>query len=712
MNWSVDFTPLLPTPVFWVAVLVAGALIALMLVRRQRGAWFRALALATLLAALANPTLREEQRESLANVAIVVIDESTSQQLAKRPEQTAAIKADIEAKLGKIPNLTVKTVVAGRPGEGASGTNLFAALNTALADTPPDRLAGVIMITDGQVHDVPKSAAALGFDAPVHALLTGEPGEFDRRVEIIKAPRYGIVGQSREIEIGIRETGKAGRASEVAKLTIRREGKADEVRAAKIGSTVKLDMPFPHSGTNILEIELETAPGELTPVNNRVVVEAEGVRENLRVLLVSGEPHAGERTWRNLLKSDAAVDLVHFTILRPPEKQDGTPINQLSLIAFPTRELFSEKIKDFDLIIFDRYQHRGILQMLYYDNIARYVEAGGALLVAAGDDYAGMASLYKTPLAPVLPASPTGRVIDTPFKAHVTADGNKHPVTIGLPGSAATSLPGATGAADDTPSWGRWFRQAEVRATRGRTIMDGAEKAPLLVVDRKGKGRVALLTSDQAWLWARGFEGGGPHSDLLRRLSHWLMKEPDLEEERLIASARGLKLSVERRTMSDTVGPVKLSAPGGESSELTLERAAPGIWRTSVDVKLPGLYKLQTANGPETLTAVAHAGTIDAREMSEVVASEDKMKPLVEATGGGMFWTRSGGLLSAASAVDVPRVSMLSGARVLAGSGWLGLKDREAFVTKGVKLTPMFTGLMALAMILALMALAWWREGK
>ncbi|MEQ1698089.1 MAG: hypothetical protein ABL901_19840 [Hyphomicrobiaceae bacterium] len=704
MNWSVDFSPMVPVPMFWAAVAIAAVLTGMMMFRRQRGAPFRALALATLLAALANPTLREEQRESLANVAIVVLDESTSQQLSNRPEQSAAIKAILEAKLASVPNLNVKFVGVGKPGEAAQpGTNLFSSLNAALADTPPDRLAGVIMVTDGQVHDVPKSAASLGFDAPVHALLTGQPDEFDRRVEVIKAPRYGIVGQSREIEVAIREAGKAGRGGDTAKLTVRREGKPDEVRSAKIGGTVKLDMPFPHSGTNILEIELETAPGELTPANNRVVVEAEGVRENLRVLLVSGEPHAGERTWRNLLKSDAAVDLVHFTILRPPEKQDGTPNKQLSLIAFPTRELFSEKINEFDLIIFDRYQHHGILQMLYYDNISRYVERGGALLVAAGDDFAGASSLFRTPLAPVLPASPTGRVIETPFKAKITADGNKHPVTVGLAGGAG-----------DNPTWGRWFRQAEVQPTRGRTIMEGAEKSPLLVVDRKGKGRVALLTSDQAWLWARGFEGGGPHSDMLRRLSHWLMKEPELEEERLIASAHGLKLTIERRTMGDKVPPVKLSAPGGENSELALALAAPGIWRTTVDVKLPGLYKAQTANSAETLTAVAHAGTLDAREMSEVVATDAKMKPLIEATGGGMFWTRSGGLLSSASAgsVDVPRISMLSGAKVLAGSGWLGLKDRQAFVTKGVKLTPMFTGLLALAAIIALMTLAWWREGK
>jgi hypothetical protein len=706
VNWSIDTSPLLPAPVLAVLAAVALLLVALLIWRRSRGALLRLAAVLALIAALMNPTLREETRESLANVAIVIVDESTSQTLAQRPEQARAIRADLEGKLAAIPNLEVKWVAAARPVDGApSGTNLFAELNRALANTPPDRIAGVVMITDGQVHDVPKSAAALGFDAPVHTLLTGQPDEFDRRIEILKAPRFGIVGQSREIELAVRETGRRQAGGAQVALKVRREGQPDETRRAEIGQPVKIAMPFPHSGTNIVEIELETAPGELTPANNRAVVAAEGVRENLRVLLVSGEPHAGERTWRNLLKSDAAVDLVHFTILRPPEKQDGTPINQLSLIAFPTRELFSEKIKDFDLIIFDRYQHRGILQMLYYDNISRYVDAhGGALLIAAGDDYAGNLSLYRTPLAPVLPAGPTGRVIEQPFKATITSEGQKHPVTRELPGAGADPA---------NPGWGRWLRQVEVRPERGRTIMAGAEDRPLLVLDRKGKGRVALLTSDHAWLWARGYDGGGPHTDLLRRLSHWLMKEPDLEEERLIASAKGLKLTLERRSMEERVGPVSLQAPGGESSEVTLEPAGAGLWRTTVDVKIPGLYKAQTAAGAQTLTAVAHAGSEDPREMSEVTASRDKLAPIAEETGGGVFWTRSGGLLSASPAsVELPRVSLMSGARVLAGSGWMGLKDREAFVTRGVRLTPMFNGFLALAALLGLVALAWWREGR
>lgn len=707
MSWSIDISPMLPGPLFWGAVALAILLVVALLVRRTRGAVMRAVALAALLAALANPTLRQEERESLANIAVVVVDESTSQTIGGRPQQTAAIKADLEAKLARIPGLEVKWVESSKPtGESSSGTNLFTDLNRALANIPPDRLSGVIMMTDGQVHDVPKSAAGLGFDAPVHALLTGQPDEFDRRIEVLKAPKFGIVGQAREIEVAVRETGRRGRAGESVSLRIRREGQADETRRTEIDRRIAIRMPFPHSGQNILEIDLEPVPGELTSANNRVVIAAEGVRENLRVLLVSGEPHAGERTWRNLLKSDAAVDLVHFTILRPPEKQDGTPIHQLSLIAFPTRELFSEKIKDFDLIIFDRYQHRGILPMTYYDNIARYVERhGGALLVAAGDDFAGNTSLQRTPLATVLPATPSGRVLEQPFKARVGGDGLKHPVTRGLPGMRE---------GNQEPTWGRWFRQVDASPVRGRTLMSGAEDKPLLQLDRMGRGRVALLLSDHAWLWARGYDGGGPHTDLLRRLAHWLMKEPDLEEERLIASSKGLNVTIERRSMEETVSPVTVSAPGGETSEVTLEKAGLGVWRTSIDVKVPGLYKMQSNSPTGQLTAVAHAGLEDAREMSEVTATEDKMKPLVEATGGGVFWTRSGGLLSgmSASAVDVPRVSMLANARVLSGSGWMGLRDREAFVTRGVKLTPMFTGLLALAALLFFITLAWWREGR
>ncbi len=703
-QWSIEFSPLVPLSVIWVALGVLGVLIALLVLQRSRGTLLRMLALGAVILALANPALRQEERESLGNIAIVVIDKSTSQALADRPEQADKIKKELEKKLGAIKGLDVVWVNGGLPNRGVrGGTALFGDLNSALANVPPDRLAGVIMVTDGQVHDVPKSAAALGFDAPVHVLLTGRPGEFDRRIEVIKAPKFGIVGQRRVIEFAVRATGPRARRQGSVSVRIRREGQPDQVVRTFVDQPNKIAMAFPHAGLNIVEIELQAAKGELTKANNRVVVAAKGVRENLRVLLVSGEPHAGERTWRNLLKSDAAVDLVHFTILRPPDKLDDTPIHQLSLIAFPTRELFSEKIRDFDLIIFDRYKQRGILQLLYYDKIARYVsEHGGGLLIAAGDDYAGPRSLVRTPVLPVLPALPSGRVMTEAFKANLTRDGQKHPVTRDLPGAKLTGS-----------KWGRWFRQVEVTPERGRTVMVGAQKKPLLILDRKGKGRVALLTSDHAWLWARGFDGGGPHTDLLRRLSHWLMKEPDLEEERLLAFSKGLKVTIERRSMELRVAPITISKPGGGGARITLNKVGEGLWRGVLDVKEPGLYKMQTPSTVGVLTAVAHAGIEDPIEMSEVTATDKKLRKLVEATGAGILWTRSRRLLPTASDdVTLPRITLLSAAKVLSGSGWIGLRDRNAQVTRGVQLTRVFAGALALAALLMLLTLAWWREGR
>ncbi len=701
MGWTVEFAPLIAWQLLAAGAVVALALAALLAFRRSRGLALRALATAAVLGALANPTLRQEQRQGLSNIALVVTDRSQSQAIANRPERTAAILSTLDAQLKRIPNLEVRHIEAGRAKDvGDHGTELFGDLSRALTDLPTDRLAGVIAVTDGQVEDVPKAATALGFDAPVHAILTGAEGEFDRRIEVLKSPRYGLVGSEAFAEITVRSTGSNEAAGAPAHLTIKRDGQPDLDVVAAIGETVRVPMNFPHAGTNVSEIDLAPVPGEISPANNRVVLPAEGVRQNLKVLLVSGEPHPGERTWRNLLKSDASVDLIHFTILRPPQKLDGTPINELSLITFPTRELFSEKIDDFDLIIFDRYASHGILPSIYIDNIARYVEnKGGAVLVAAGDDYATQASLYYTPLAAVLPAEPTGAVTQAPYKPAMTTLGLKHPVTSGLPGLAANG----------TGSWGRWFRTVDVGATSGSTVMSGADGKPLLILDKRGNGRVALMLSDQAWLWARGYEGGGPYEPLLRRLAHWLMKEPDLEEEHLSAAMAEGKLTVTRRSMGEKVPAAVVTAPSGAKSNLDLvpARSEPGIWRGTADVAESGFYKI--ANGP--LTAVALSGTLNAREMSELTASSGKLGPLADATGGGTFWSASTPGASPASP-QMPRITMLGGARVLHGSDWLGLKDRDAHVVTGVQSLPVATGLWALAALLGLLTLAWWREGR
>jgi hypothetical protein len=693
MSWSVEFLPFVPWPILW-AIAGAGALLlALLFWRARRGAVLRLLSFSLLLLALANPHLKQEDREPLNDVLAVVVDDSQSQAIAGRTARTDEVRKSLEERLKSIPNLDVRWVHSNSTSADSDrdGTMLFTDLGQALSDVPPDRLAGVIMITDGEVHDVPASAAALGFDAPVHALLTGKEGEFDRRLQVVTAPRFGIVGSSQNIEVKVTETTPSASPAAV-KLTISHQGEAPTVKGVHVGEKVVIPVAIDHAGPNIVEIEAEAAPGELTTVNNRVVLTVEGVRENLRVLLVSGEPHAGERTWRNMLKSDASVDLVHFTILRPPEKQDGTPINQLSLIAFPTRELFQEKLDQFDLIIFDRYQRRGVLPLLYLENVAHYVERGGAVLVSAGDDYASPLSLYRTPLGQILPAVPTGRVVEEPFKPKLTELGEKHPVTNDLQGSAGPE-----------PSWGRWFRVVEADPRDAEVLMKGADDKPLLVIGERGQGRVALLLSDHTWLWARGYEGGGPYTDLLRRLAHWLMKEPDLEEEMLKATSRGQTLTIERGSIKDTIDPVTLASPSGKEETITLDKGDHGKWRKSMTVTEQGVYRVTSGK----LANVVTVGNANARELSAVVATDKPLAPILDATGGGSFWLGR----NDAEAAGLPRLVMMRSGHVMHGEDWLGLHKRDAYHVKGVRLFPLFTGFLALGLLLGLLAMTWFREG-
>jgi hypothetical protein len=619
---------------------------------------------------------------------VVVVDKSPSQGFGDRTTQTEAVRAAVAQRLGRIPGVEMRVVEAGEADGETDGTHLFSALNATLADVPPDRVAGAIFITDGRVHDVPADAGALGFAAPVHALITGSANERDRRVALIAAPRFGIVGQSQTISFKVEDEGTRPSAAQVK---ISRDGELLEQRTVNPGQQVDVQVQIPHGGPNIVEIEAAPLEGELTLVNNRAVVSIDGVRDKLRVLLVSGEPHAGERTWRNLLKSDANVDLVHFTILRPPEKQDGTPINELSLIAFPTRELFQQKINEFQLIIFDRYARQGVLPIVYFDNIAKYVRNGGAVLVAAGPDYAGPTSIWRTPLDAILPAEPTGHVTEDAFYARLSELGKRHPVTRGL-----------EGANSDPPHWSRFFRVVDSKPTSGTTLMDGANNEPLLVLAREGEGRVGLILSDHIWLWSRGYEGGGPHIDLLRRLSHWLMKQPDLEEEALRLLVHGKELTVQRQTMADTTAPVTLTSPSGMMRSLTLDQGDPGVWRKAIDATELGLWRATDGK----LTTLVNVGPANPKEFAEVTSTTAVMAPLANATGGDSRRVADGANLS------VPRIVGVRSSDTFKGDDWIGVKIRDASVVRGIGVLPMFAGLLGLLLLIGSLAFTWAREGR
>ncbi|MBB4566005.1 membrane protein [Rhizobium leucaenae] len=689
---NIGFAPFLPWPVLAALAVLTLGIAALGIYRGMRGSWIRTLAAFALLAALANPMLMQEDRDQLSTIVPLIVDRSPSQETPERVKMTDEALAALKDRLAQFPRIEPRIVEVREPAESESpSTRLFAALSSATADVPPARVGGAIFLTDGQIHDIPSVNQALGFDAPIHGLITGKPDEFDRRIEVVRAPRFGIVNDEQQLVLRVVDDGKS--PGSTAAVTVRMNG--DEI--ATLQATPGQDTPFsfkvPRAGNNVLEFAVAEVPGEVTPINNRTVQLIEGIRQNMRVLLVSGEPHAGERAWRNLLKSDASVDLVHFTILRPPDKQDGTPINELSLIAFPTRELFVDKITSFDLIIFDRYQDRpNVLPTIYYDYMAQYVENGGALLVAAGPEHAAGNSIALTPLSSVLPAEPTGQMIEKPFYPRLSEQGRKHPVTRGLDGSDT-----------EPPHWGRWFRSVDVEKPQGQTVMVGADNHPLLVLNRVGQGRVAMLLSDEGWLWARGYEGGGPHVSLYRRIAHWLLKEPALEEEALTARAAGRTLEVTRQTIGDDPGPATVKAPSGRTESMQLKQTQPGLYQAQKHMNEIGLYQITSGN----LSTLVHVGAVDAPEFKAMISTTETLKPLADKTKGLVIRVASSG-----GGVTVPPILPVRGAVRIADNQRLTIRMTDETVLKGVNTLPLFAGFAGLAALLFAFSAMWWREGR
>lgn len=683
MTQQLVFDPLLPWGVIAALALLAGVILAFGAWRRLGGTLLRLAAAACLLVALANPALQRETRQAMSDIVLIMVDDSASQRIGARPEQTATALAALQTRLGRLPNTEVQVVtVTDDPEDG--GTLAMARLAEALAEIPRARLAGVFLISDGQVHDAQSHP---DLPAPLHLLLTGAPQDWDRRLVIDAAPAFAILGQPVSVLLHIEDQGlaPADRQGPV-ELTIS-IGAEPPVRVmVPVGQPLELPVNLPHGGMNVVQMSIAPEAGELTDRNNAAVVQINGVRDRLRVLLVSGEPHAGERVWRNLLKSDPSVDLVHFTILRPPGKEDGARPDELSLIAFPIQELFVDKINEFDLIIFDRYRRRGILPMSYFQNVRDYVRKGGAVLVSGGPEFGSADSIWRSPLGEVLPAAPTGRILEEGFQPQLTDLGRRHPVTAGLQDSAPEG------------GWGRWYRQLEVEARQGQIVMQGARDLPLLILDRVGQGRVGMLASDHIWLWGRGHEGGGPQLELLRRLAHWTMKEPDLEEEALSATARGQTLTVTRRTLGDDPGPLRITAPDGQVHTLTLTEGPAGQWQGRWQAPDMGLYRLEQGD----LRHVLALGPSSPREFMATLASAEPLQPVLQATGGTAISLSQG----------LPEIRLTPEGRQAFGRGWLGVTPRQAFVTQDLRLQALVPHWLAFGLGAGLMLAAWLWEGR
>lgn len=678
---SVIFDPAFDWPVLWIAGGIVAAILIFAIWRGLKGWALRMLGAAALLLALAGPSLQMEERAPEGDIMLAIVDESASQGLSDRAEQTEAALDALTARVAATEGLELR-ITRMSDGEDNRGSLLMTTLAEALAEVPRDRVAGMVLISDGRLHDL---EAAPDLPAPLHLLRTGREEDWDRRLVVTNAPAFGILDEEQQIGLRIDDMGDADESG-LVDLSISIDGGEPEVVQVPTGRELTVPITLTHGGQNVIQFTTPTLEGELTDRNNTAVVTMNGVRDRLRVLLVSGEPHPGTRTWRNLLKSDSAVDLVHFTILRPPEKQDGVPVSELSLIAFPTQELFMEKIDEFDLIIFDRYKLRGILPASYLLSVRNYIEQGGAVLVAAGPDLASAQSLARSPLGQVLPGEPTARVIEEGFSPQISDLGQRHPVTRGLEDFAPEG------------GWGRWMRLVELEETAGMTVMQGTGDRPLLTLDRVGEGRVALLASDHAWLWDRGFEGGGPQLELLRRLAHWMMKEPELEEEALTAEATGNQVTITRRTMSEGARSVTVTRPDGTEEEVQMEEVAPGLYRSEFASAQIGLFRLEEGDQ----TSVVAVGPASPKEFEETIASGDPLAPIMAAMRGGTAAIEEGN----------PQLRSVNAGRAAIGRGWIGYTPRGAYVVENLRVMPLAPPWLMLLIAAGLAVAAWLWEGR
>lgn len=685
---SIHFSPLLPAA--WMTAIIGAALILIIIsvLKNRRGLIWRIVTLSVFILALSNPSLLEEQREPVPDVATIVIDKSQSQKIQQREQRTREALSTIQRQLESKEGLELRIIEA--PAESNSReTRLFESLDRALSDIPRKRRAGVIFLTDGQIHDVPDDPSFLEQYGPVHGLLTGDKNEKDRQLVITKAPAYGVVGESIKINFRIEDTKNIGQTRAV--VTLKTPDGQPETFFAPIGEEQSIEVGIGHAGQNVYELSVESAEKEITQANNRAALLVNGVRDRLRVLLVSGQPHAGGRTWRDLLTSDPGVDLIHFTILREPNKLDSTPQNELSLIAFPFRELFEIKLYDFDLIIFDRYRLNRILPSNYFNNIVKYVEQGGALLEASGPSYASEDSVYYTSLMNILPGTPTGAVIRKAFIPSVTENGKHHPVTRNLLWNAGS---------DNRPAWGHWLRQVVIRKESGETLMSGADEYPLLVLDRVKRGRVAQLASDHIWLWSRGYESGGPHAELLRRIVHWLMKEPELDERALEVRVDGDMIIIRSQNYKQTDMNVTMTAPDGTQENIVLQRNADGWFEHIVKPDQLGVYAFEDLEGQRRFAMI---GDLNPPELRGIKTTPDILAPLAHASGGSIKWLADETSLS---------VRLQEKGRSYAGRGWIGLRQNNEYNVTGVKDTPLFPEWAYVLILLGMITFTWWREGQ
>ncbi|WP_033068128.1 hypothetical protein [Thalassospira australica] len=685
---NLQFSPLLDVGILQILAVACLASVILFTIFKLRGTVWRAVVMVLVLLTLLAPQFTDRESEKLSDIVLVLVDRSASQRIADRPAQTDMAIEELRNTFADNPSVELRFEDV----SGEADTRMFAVLDRLLGGLPRERLGGVMMITDGQVHDVPNS---LDLDAPLHVLISGGRDERDRRLVIRQSADYGIVGKNADFMIEAIDPQLAQGTPIPVQMLLEDGTESNLILPAN--EQQRVTIPVPHAGSVLAELRMDTLADETDKANNRLILETTGVRDRLRVLLLSGEPHPGERAWRNLLRADPGVDLVHFTILRPPEKGDDTPINELALIPFPIRDLFEVRLRQFDLIIFDRYQMRGVLPPHYLEKVVDFVRWGGAALVVAGPEYVGIDGLSSTALNDLMPAVPTGRVVEQPFVPRVNQAGRLHPVTTAIAGSPSTP-----------PKWGHWYRQIETRVSDpdAMTLLTGVDDMPLLTMQRVEEGRVAMLSSDQMWLWQRGHDGGGPVAELLRRLSHWLMKEPALDENtvRTERSPDGDSLILNWRKIGAPPETASVINPEtGQQINAPFEQLPDQTWQATVPISTRGLIRVRVRDQDNHSQSALHVDRdVLTAETQNTNSTPDLLSSLVDHNNGYIGRIEDG----------LPDFRHVPKDRVWHGSNWAGFVETNSLKTVIGGITSLLPIPLIALLVGAICLLGWRIESK
>jgi len=664
---NLNFNINLEIEFYFIAILVgfAAALLFVSYKKKISALYYRSIFLLMVCLILLSPVVVKEIREYLENKIVVVMDNSASMNVASRKELADRALGQIKQQFPKNEIVLINNV---------KDSNLFSLLLNNVHILPLSRLGGVVFITDGQVPDAPKDSAILKNMFPINAVIIGSKNEFDYKVSITQSPKYAIVGDNIFIKVKAEVDGKRISPNQSITLNIEKDGENLTSEDIIIGEEKEFEFKLEHAGQNIFEFSIPNIEGEISNINNKTAVIINAIRDRLKVLLVSGKPHIGERAWRNLLKSDPSVDLVHFTILRSPYSFDLTPSSQLSLIAFPVDELFQRKINDFDLIIFDKYVHYGMLNDRYFSNIAEYVKNGGSFLFEMASDRLEPA-IFDSELANILPINPRisqQEIIKGKYVPALTDKGKYHAITSGLE--------------IDAKDFKEWTSQVSLLQTKGENLLKGLENNPLLIVDKVGKGRVALLASDNIWLWSKYPTSRGAYIDLQRKLAHWLMKEPELESGYIKVTRNGENLDIAQRFSDNSLYKINLETPDEQVKEIELLKN--GAWlEASFSLGQNGTYKLYNDNGK----AFFVVGNADDSEFENIVATNDNFKNITSLSGGKISWY---GVNDSVAASDFK------------------FNNKKSYEVKGINKINLFSPWLYMALILLGAIYVWNRESK